>query len=79
MNNIVFKGDKCNPLFVIELAKEIIYETRDYKIYINLIIPSKFAESNPLDSGKRYNHQTWIPPLIDWIKFNKVAAKFKAN
>lgn len=33
---------------------------------------SKVAGADPLDISKRYNHQSWTPPLIEWIKFNKM-------
>lgn len=64
---------------MLELAKRIIYNTRYYKKYTNLLNSSKVAGSDSLDEGKTYVHHNWTPPPVGWIKFNTNAAKSRLN
>lgn len=56
-NNVIFKKEKCKPCFVLELAKKIVYETREYKRCTSLPISSKLARSDSLDADKSYIQQ----------------------
>lgn len=72
--NIVSNGDRCNPGLVLELAKDINYEDRDYKNYTNLPYVSQVARSNNLRVGKIFN-QSWSSSQAGWTKFNTDSSK----
>lgn len=59
-NNIVFKGDRCNPSLVLELAINSMYEYRDQKNYTNNLHLSHVG-SNYLHAGKKLK-QSWALP-----------------
>lgn len=44
MNNVVFKNDKCNPSFVLELVKKNFYETMAYNKCTNFSIFEEVAD-----------------------------------
>lgn len=46
----MFKNDKYNPSFVLELANKIFYETMMYNKRTNFSICAKVEGSNPLDA-----------------------------
>lgn len=73
-NIIVFNNKKCNPIYVLELAKRVIYKDEDYKNCTNIPIVSKVAGTNISDAGKRDNPQNWCPP-IRWIKLTLMPSK----
>lgn len=70
----MFNNKKCNPIYVLELAKRVIYKDEDYKNCTNIPIVSKVAGTNISDAGKRDNPQNWCPP-IRWIKLTLMPSK----
>lgn len=43
-NNIVFKNDKCNSIYVLELTKRVMYEDENYKIALIFLLCQKLHE-----------------------------------
>lgn len=56
--------------YVLKLTKKIIYGSKDYKKYTNLIASLRVAGSNFLDTATSYIQQNWTASPISWVKCN---------
>lgn len=60
-NNVVFKVDKSNPAFILQLTTKIVYETTVYRRCADILTNSRDAGSNSINAGARFNHHNWNP------------------
>lgn len=77
-NNVIFRSHKCNPIYVIKLAKNTFLNTLLYNKSINVddlevVIGSKVNDTDSIHSVKH-----WDLPM-GWLKWNTDASRLKAT